>query len=65
MKKGDKLYTKKHTAEVLEELENDMVGIQFTARDGSEVNYNIVSRKLIEDMVHHKEWFLGEDPFDS
>lgn len=63
MKIGDIIYTRKHIAEILDEHDNNMLGVRFTARDGSEVNYNIVSPILIESMINQKEWFMGEDPW--
>lgn len=63
IKVGDIIYTRKHVAEVLDEHNSNMLGVRFTSRDGYEVNYNIVSRVLVESMVRQKEWYIGEDPW--
>ena len=65
MNVGDKIYTKKFIATITEKLDNNMFGINFAHRKGNEYNYNVVSKKLIEDMISQKEWYLNNDPFSN
>lgn len=60
---GDKIYTEKFVGVIDEILDNDMYGITFNNRNDREVNYNIVSIRVIEDLVAQKEWYVDNDPF--
>ncbi len=65
MEIGDKIFTNKYIAEVIELRDNNMYGVNFNSRCGSERNYNIVSQNLIDDMVAEKEWYIDNDPFED
>ena len=47
MNVGDKIFTEHLIGEVIELLDNNMVGINFDHRNDRESNYNRVSIKLI------------------
>ena len=63
IKGGEYFYSETFIGFVESEISERMYGVNFTSRDGKELNYNLVSPKVLEDMIDQKEWFVGEDPW--